>query len=212
MFRSLIFFVGSDKMANSVSQNLIRLQNARTAIANKITSLGGTVSQNDGFEEFPNDLDTIPTGSSSVETVTINGIQSSDWTSYTSHWQSGGNFLDLTGILCGDIISLYGFFRFVTTQYYGTNINANNTIFEITNNNIPFDKTPSINCTIFKGIQSTSYSNYYFYANNMLSCSFDQNNSKIILKNTNTIQVRGSYYSDSVYVNNYYLAGYIEFQ
>ena len=53
-------------MANSVSQNLIRLQNARTAIANKITSLGGTVSQNDGFEEFPNDLDTIPSGYSLV--------------------------------------------------------------------------------------------------------------------------------------------------
>ena len=48
-------------MSNSVSQNLTRLQNARTAIANAITSKGGTVGTNDGYEEFVSDIASIPT-------------------------------------------------------------------------------------------------------------------------------------------------------
>lgn len=37
----------------TLDENLIRLQNAKTAIANAITAKGGSVSANDGFEEFP---------------------------------------------------------------------------------------------------------------------------------------------------------------
>ncbi|MEE0874241.1 MAG: hypothetical protein UIH27_12380 [Ruminococcus sp.] len=37
----------------TLDENLIRLQNAKTAIANAITAKGGTVGANDGLEEFP---------------------------------------------------------------------------------------------------------------------------------------------------------------
>lgn len=37
----------------TLDENLVRLQNAKTAIANAITAKGGSVSANDGFEEFP---------------------------------------------------------------------------------------------------------------------------------------------------------------
>lgn len=37
----------------TLDENLIRLQNAKTAIANAITAKGGSVSANDGLEEFP---------------------------------------------------------------------------------------------------------------------------------------------------------------
>ena len=52
-------------MPNSISDNLQRLQTARTGIANAITAKGGTVGSNDGFEEFISDIGTIP---DSVET------------------------------------------------------------------------------------------------------------------------------------------------
>ena len=37
----------------TLDENLVRLQNAKTAIANAITAKGGSVRANDGFEEFP---------------------------------------------------------------------------------------------------------------------------------------------------------------
>ena len=47
-------------MPNSISQNLQRLMDAKTAIASAITARGGTVTSGDGFEEFPSDIATIP--------------------------------------------------------------------------------------------------------------------------------------------------------
>ena len=43
----------------TITENLTRLQNARTAIAEAIVNKGGTVNEGDGFEEFPADINTI---------------------------------------------------------------------------------------------------------------------------------------------------------
>lgn len=46
----------------SLDYNLTRLSDARDAIANKIVEKGGTVGSNDGFEDFPDDIDSIQSG------------------------------------------------------------------------------------------------------------------------------------------------------
>lgn len=51
-------------MPNTIAQNLTRLQNARTAIAEAIAAKGGTVNNGDGYEEFVKDILTIPTAGS----------------------------------------------------------------------------------------------------------------------------------------------------
>ena len=47
---------------HTIAENLQRLQAAKTAIGNAITTKGGTVSQGDGLEEFASDIGTIPSG------------------------------------------------------------------------------------------------------------------------------------------------------
>ena len=47
---------------HTIAENLTRLQTARTAIAGAITAKGGTVTSGDGFEDFPTDIATIPSG------------------------------------------------------------------------------------------------------------------------------------------------------
>lgn len=49
-------------MPNTITQNLQRLVNAKSAISAAITAKGGTVSTGDGFEEFPTDIASIPSG------------------------------------------------------------------------------------------------------------------------------------------------------
>ena len=49
-------------MPNTIEQNLQRLINAKSAISEAITAKGGTVSTGDGFEDFPADIATIPSG------------------------------------------------------------------------------------------------------------------------------------------------------
>lgn len=46
----------------TIAENLQRLVDAKSDIADAITAKGGTVSANDGFEEFPSDIATIPSG------------------------------------------------------------------------------------------------------------------------------------------------------
>lgn len=63
-------------MPDTLADNLQRLKSSRTAIGNAIVAKGGTVNAGDGFEDFPNDINTIPTGSSSTlipKTITANG-------------------------------------------------------------------------------------------------------------------------------------------
>lgn len=50
-------------MPNTIADNLQRLTAARTAIGNAIVTKGGTVNSGDGFEDFPDDINTIPTSS-----------------------------------------------------------------------------------------------------------------------------------------------------
>lgn len=52
-------------MPNTIEQNLQRLVNAKSAISEAITAKGGTVSIGDGFEDFPSDIATIPSGGGS---------------------------------------------------------------------------------------------------------------------------------------------------
>ena len=51
---------------STISQNLTRLQTAKTNIANSIIAMGGTVGSGDGFEDFVNDILTIPQGASGI--------------------------------------------------------------------------------------------------------------------------------------------------
>ncbi|MBQ2167693.1 MAG: hypothetical protein II449_00410 [Prevotella sp.] len=58
-------------MPHTIAENLARLQVARTDIANAITAKGGTVTQGDGFEEFPADITTIPTLPTGIEVAKL---------------------------------------------------------------------------------------------------------------------------------------------
>ena len=49
-------------MSNNLDYNLTRLSNARTNIASAITAKGGTVVNDDGFEDFVSDIGSIPSG------------------------------------------------------------------------------------------------------------------------------------------------------
>ena len=49
----------------SIATNLQRLVDAKSDIAEAITAKGGTVNSGDGFEEFPDDIASIPSGSGS---------------------------------------------------------------------------------------------------------------------------------------------------
>ena len=60
-------------MPNTIAENLQRLAAARTAISNAIITKGGTVNAGDGLEEFPNDINTIPTANLTALNVTENG-------------------------------------------------------------------------------------------------------------------------------------------
>ena len=60
-------------MPHTIAENLTRLTAARTDIANAIIAKGGTVTAGDGFEEFPADIATIPSGGGgSVGTKDVN--------------------------------------------------------------------------------------------------------------------------------------------
>lgn len=47
-------------MPNTIADNLTRLQQAKSNIANAIIAKGGTVNSGDGLEDFSTDIGTIP--------------------------------------------------------------------------------------------------------------------------------------------------------
>ena len=53
-------------MPNTIAQNLQRLIDAKNAIGSAITEKGGTVGVDDGLEEFPASIATIPSGGSDL--------------------------------------------------------------------------------------------------------------------------------------------------
>jgi len=70
----------------TIAENLQRLVDAKTAIANAITAKGGTVAQGDGLEEFPTAINGILTGvDTSNDTVTAATLKSG----YTAHNAAG---------------------------------------------------------------------------------------------------------------------------
>lgn len=71
---------------HTIAENLQRLINATSNIANAITTKGGTVTQGDGLEEFASDIATIPSGvDTSNDTVTAATLKSG----YTAHNAAG---------------------------------------------------------------------------------------------------------------------------
>lgn len=61
---------------NTIATNLQRLVTAKSDIADAITVKGGTVNQGDGFEEFPADIASIPSGGGgAVNTVYVGTTQ-----------------------------------------------------------------------------------------------------------------------------------------
>ena len=55
---------------STIQQNLTRLQTAKSDISSAITTMGGVVIEGDGFEDFPSDILTIPSGGSIEGTIT----------------------------------------------------------------------------------------------------------------------------------------------
>lgn len=95
---------------HTIAENLARLTAARTDIADAIIAKGGTVTAGDGFEEFPADIATIPSGGvefSATPTVftlltnisNLNAIIPNGVTSI------GNAFRDCTGLKSVDIPS-----------------------------------------------------------------------------------------------------------
>ena len=66
----------------TLSENLARLQNAKTAIANAITAKGGTVSANDGLEEFPQAILSLAGQSGTIVPSNIKGLVDPNTTAY----------------------------------------------------------------------------------------------------------------------------------
>lgn len=67
---------------NTIADNLGRLVTAKTDIANAITTMGGTVNEGDGFEEFPADIATIPSGGEIIEGTIRNGSSTTNNRAY----------------------------------------------------------------------------------------------------------------------------------
>ena len=86
-------------MPNTIADNLLRLQTARTAIATAITTKGGTVTQGDGFEEFPADIATIPSGGGTVRSGII--VASSNISNLAGNVYRIGNIV--FGSFSGDV-------------------------------------------------------------------------------------------------------------
>ena len=80
---------------HTIAENLARLTAARTAIAGAITAKGGTVAAGDGFEDFPTDIATIPTGGSGVS---ANDVTFYDYDGTVTNSYSKADFLALTAM------------------------------------------------------------------------------------------------------------------
>lgn len=75
---------------NTIATNLQRLVDAKSDIADAITAKGGTVNQGDGFEEFPADIASIPSGG--VDYTDIVGRGTMDITSISKISQPLKNY------------------------------------------------------------------------------------------------------------------------
>ena len=87
---------------HTIAENLSRLITAKTDIANAITTMGGVVGENDGFEEFPADILGIPKGSTmqgrSATITIVNGTTNS----YYGYYSYDGHQLIIGGYVRGE--------------------------------------------------------------------------------------------------------------
>lgn len=65
-------------MPNTIAENLSRLVTAKTDIANAITSMGGTVAQGDGLEDFASAIAGIPEGAEILDMIAPSGISNNN--------------------------------------------------------------------------------------------------------------------------------------
>ena len=95
---------------HTIAENLQRLVDAKADIASAITAKGGTVNTGDGFEEFPADIATIPSGGGGYKNIQLsvpksilkvpkfsNSWSTKTWTGLTS-FNGNGIWTDGTDI------------------------------------------------------------------------------------------------------------------
>lgn len=83
-------------MPNTIADNLQRLVDAKNDIADAITTMGGTVNEGDGFEEFPTDIATIPAGGGSEIDRTITTLWTYGIDNTKSFAKQYGNTIAIT--------------------------------------------------------------------------------------------------------------------
>lgn len=100
----------------SIATNLQRLVDAKSDIADAITAKGGTVNQGDGFEEFPADIASIPSGENPLKYGATPVRVSKDltwtscpWTNIGSNYPYGNYMWKVDGIV---------YYSSGTAQYY----------------------------------------------------------------------------------------------
>ena len=158
-------------MPNSISDNLQRLQTARSDIAEAITAKGGIVGANDGFEEFVSDIGSIPSGSSGIETGTI-----SYTTSGSATFESYGSDYVYKS---GNILSSYFYIR---AQSSGYTISANTVIATISGITIPEFTTTTQDRNMFLHYYISGYGEQWQKQNDVLVYDFDTSSNIITLK------------------------------
>ena len=136
---------------STISQNLTRLQNAKTAIADAIVAKGGTVNTGDGFEDFANDISTIQTGASGFTFVDNSVLQ--PYNTYGSYFKFDGSIFKYESNT-NKIFAIIG--RFIN--------NSNNTYQCIFDNYGSSPKNSGLSVYWNDiGITSDDFSNYYAY-------------------------------------------------
>lgn len=88
----------------SIASQISALQADKTAIANAISTKGGTVGAGDGFDDFATDIGTIPTGTDTSDATIQSGAQL--FNGITAYGPNG----KVTGTLAnGPLVQLYPF-------------------------------------------------------------------------------------------------------
>lgn len=160
----------------TIAENLTKLQTARTNIASAITAKGGTVSQGDGFEDFPSDIATIPSGSGGAAYYTRYKATSSTSTLTKIGFgivgdkgTEGSIFVAIDGLVSTSTFSLNNplvLTDFTLSDYLTSNItmtvrcNTNDYFsltFDVANNQLSFSQGNFIQATaFFSGFTTTT--------------------------------------------------------
>ena len=170
-------------MPNTIETNLQRLVQAKSDITNAIINKGGTVGSGDGFESFANDISSIPSGSSGIETGTVEyiDISSSVTTSGT-----------LSAYRSGDIICIYGDINFNSS--YDFNLSKDKSIAQISGISIPTYTTVTQNIGLYKYYYTSSAKADWIGVVDSISCSIDTQLDLITITTTKYISAENRKY------------------